>query len=309
MSKSHRLAKASRSAEDHRLTPARLPAACKQLADVMARAVADDARSGVAVPGSAQAAHMASALRDAELYWVTADMTQVAVAAAAGIPPWTATAVVPAPSGLLAWAEPPLEITTESLPERLCPINAFGVPTAPVVPVRAVQWYHRDAKLRLTALTATTSLLSIDPRIKLPDVPLWMAAGTIVMPADWLITFADRPPPLVSLMAATCLLMAQPSITTPTVLTRRAPNPGRRRKDDLGDVTLIDLRRVQTVRDDHDPAGSGRGYHRRWIVGGHWRQQPFGPRGSQRRPTWIAPHVKGPPDAPLVTERVNVWRR
>jgi hypothetical protein len=47
----------------------------------------------------------------------------------------------------------------------------------------------------------------------------------------------------------------------------------------------------------------------RWIVGGHWRQQPHGPGGTLRRPTWIAPHLKGPDDKPLVLkDRVGVVR-
>jgi len=47
----------------------------------------------------------------------------------------------------------------------------------------------------------------------------------------------------------------------------------------------------------------------RWIVGGHWRNQPHGPGGTLRRPTWIAPHVKGPGDKPLVVkDRVGVVR-
>lgn len=36
-----------------------------------------------------------------------------------------------------------------------------------------------------------------------------------------------------------------------------------------------------------------------WLVRGHWRQQPVGPKLSQVRPTWIAPYAKGPEDAPI----------
>lgn len=37
----------------------------------------------------------------------------------------------------------------------------------------------------------------------------------------------------------------------------------------------------------------------RWIVSGHWRQQPWGPERKRIRPVWIAPYVKGPDDRPL----------
>lgn len=37
----------------------------------------------------------------------------------------------------------------------------------------------------------------------------------------------------------------------------------------------------------------------RWWVMGHWRQQRCGERGADRRPTWIAPYVKGPETKPM----------
>ena len=44
----------------------------------------------------------------------------------------------------------------------------------------------------------------------------------------------------------------------------------------------------------------------RWIVSGHWRQQPYGPNSSLRKRIWIAPYVQGPADKPLVvTDRVT----
>jgi hypothetical protein len=43
--------------------------------------------------------------RAAELYWVTRDMTRVALDASADMPPWTPSAGIPVPIGLLIWAE------------------------------------------------------------------------------------------------------------------------------------------------------------------------------------------------------------
>lgn len=45
----------------------------------------------------------------------------------------------------------------------------------------------------------------------------------------------------------------------------------------------------------------------RWMVRGHWRQQPCGPQRSQRRLQWIDPYVKGPDDKPLDV-RPTIWR-
>ena len=41
-------------------------------------------------------------------------------------------------------------------------------------------------------------------------------------------------------------------------------------------------------------------YHHRWIVSGHFRNQPYGPGGSLRRRQWIPPYIKGPASAPLL---------
>ena len=38
----------------------------------------------------------------------------------------------------------------------------------------------------------------------------------------------------------------------------------------------------------------------RFPVRGHWRNQACGPARSERRPTYVAPYIKGPVDAPLV---------
>lgn len=48
-------------------------------------------------------------------------------------------------------------------------------------------------------------------------------------------------------------------------------------------------------------------WSKRWMVRGHWRLQPHGPKRAQRKPIWIDPYVKGPEDKPLDV-RPTVWR-
>jgi hypothetical protein len=44
-------------------------------------------------------------------------------------------------------------------------------------------------------------------------------------------------------------------------------------------------------------------------VRGHWRQQWY-PSIQDHRPVWIAPHRKGPEDAPMLGgEKVYQWSR
>lgn len=74
----------------------------------------------------------------------------------------------------------------------------------------------------------------------------------------------------------------------------------------LDPVRIIDVRRAHrtSTGNHHDVEWS-----HRWIVRGHWRQQPVGPGRTQRRPTWVPAHVKGPDDKPLVVrDTVHVLR-
>lgn len=67
-------------------------------------------------------------------------------------------------------------------------------------------------------------------------------------------------------------------------------------------VRVVRLRR----RSGPSPEGEGREWHHRWIVRGHWRQQPCGPGRTQTRPVWIAAYVKGPENAPLLSsDKIN----
>ena len=64
------------------------------------------------------------------------------------------------------------------------------------------------------------------------------------------------------------------------------------------------LRKVYLRRPKAASHGDGDGgevdYSHRWMVSGHWRNQAYGPGQSRRKPMWIAPHIKGPEDKPLV---------
>ena len=76
---------------------------------------------------------------------------------------------------------------------------------------------------------------------------------------------------------------------------RRAARVGR----PISTIVAIDLRGASQAGSG---AGGQRDYSHRWTVRGHWRQQPVGPGGQQRRPTYIAPYIKGPEGKPLVVK-------
>jgi hypothetical protein len=78
----------------------------------------------------------------------------------------------------------------------------------------------------------------------------------------------------------------------------------RRRAKRMGatapEVTVVNLRHSVYAGAGASREQTGeRSYHVRWPVKGHWRQQPYGPGRSLRRPTYIAPYIKGPEGAPL----------
>ena len=73
-------------------------------------------------------------------------------------------------------------------------------------------------------------------------------------------------------------------------------------------VELRAVKRPPAAQADEENV-PGRVYRHSWVVRGHWRRQWYPSRG-EHRPLWIAPHLAGPEDAPLIGgDRVNVLRR
>jgi len=80
---------------------------------------------------------------------------------------------------------------------------------------------------------------------------------------------------------------------------RSARKLGERAGLDRNHCNVILLRKAKTPGDSSNEAGQLRDWSCRWWVAGHWRQQPCGEGRAERRPTWIAPYLKGPEDKPL----------
>jgi hypothetical protein len=69
-------------------------------------------------------------------------------------------------------------------------------------------------------------------------------------------------------------------------------------------VTVVRLRRP--AGPEHDPEHGIVNWSHRWVVGGHWRNQPYPSLGIHRQ-IWISPYVKGPDDLPLVVNKARVF--
>lgn len=102
-----------------------------------------------------------------------------------------------------------------------------------------------------------------------------------------------------SLAAALWLVSSQKGLTTSTFERVGRPELKRARRAGLPTAPV----RVLNLRSSGggESKGGSVDWSHRWIVRGHWRQQPYGPGGELRRPRWIAPYVKGPEDKPLDT--------
>lgn len=241
------------------------------------------------IPAAAQDVRLAA------LYWTTAPMAALAVHAGATLENWPDTEP-PSSHGLMVYDG-----------------GIGAIPTSGYdLPVSAVTWGPEGTGWRLGLWVdrewSLDHLAKTQEVVRPHIIPPLVATGTYSLPPT-----GKAPETILRTVAASWLLMQQETIADRTVqepiraLRRQAARAG------LGDptVTIVDLRR-QYWPDGREETGEedGRRYRHRWVVSGHWRDQPWGPDRSLRRRTWIAAYVKGPEGAPLLaTERVNVWRR
>ena len=77
----------------------------------------------------------------------------------------------------------------------------------------------------------------------------------------------------------------------------------RRRVDrELPSLRIIDLASGAAT----ESRGGSVAWTHRWMVHGHWRDQPCGPGRTSRRVIWIDDYIKGPADKPLDV-RPTIW--
>lgn len=245
------------------------------------------------------------ALRAAQLYWVSRDMTTTVVEAAETLPEWTPAVAVPAPAGLLCWARP----------AGTCSFTQGGGASTDVA-WDALFWFTRaDGVMQLTP----ASRLAKDRDLLAPfnvASPLWGTQTVVLNPQAIRTeesTKSTDAHQFVSILGAAWLLMGQKNFadttrTVPGTIADR-PAPGTRAPRPPQTVTLVDIRRPSSAREKPEGKGSGHGYDHRFWVASHWRDQPWGPNNSQRKPKFIEAYLKGPEGAPLKThDKVRVLR-
>lgn len=110
-------------------------------------------------------------------------------------------------------------------------------------------------------------------------------------------------------LLALWLLSAQPGLATSIRSVQDRASARRAKRTGVEQaVRVVLLRRRPPATEGQE--FTGRTYRHRWTVTGHWRNQAVGEGWSEHRPTYINPHLKGPGDAPLIrSPKVKSWTR
>lgn len=253
------------------------------------------------------------ALRRAELYWVSRDMTQLAVATAPEMPEWTPAIACPTPSGFM-WFSAPIGSTPDVPPEGF---TDDGTPAEAVLgagQIQGIHWsLHEGRTLTVTLYGGCTDesqrartrplargIYEIGIYQLIADVSFSPMSGAIREP--WAAE-------MVHTLGAAWILMQQPTVaTTRRTRGRGAGVGGKKKPEKTSLVQVIELRRL-AYKHSEEKGHSTREYHTRWMVRGHWRQQRVGPGRKYTKPVFVSPYLKGPDGAPIKTDRVNAWRR
>ena len=156
------------------------------------------------------------------------------------------------------------------------------------MPPDQVQQVHTMLRARVGGETLTANL---------DRVCLWFASE-----GD-----ADAPHSVLKTVAAAILMFTDPQArddaacvqSLQTVQVMKPAKAKRAKVSPTRDVHVIDVRRrVSSATDSRDGTRTVEHDHR-WVVRGHWRNQPFGKGRLQRRRIWIQAHVAGPEDKPI----------
>jgi hypothetical protein len=231
----------------------------------------------------------APGLADAPLFFVTAEMCELATTAAKALPEFVLDVDdPPSPSGFL-WFDTPIE-DMDSEDERL-PFYCV-----------ALGWIVKAGRLWVSTYVDRDTFPWGDRRI--PDGwPQVIPMGCWPAPIDGDGHAApyegESGRTILATLKTVWLLMRQPlAEISDAVYDRAARRRIKRQGKTPPPIRVIGLRHPPSTADGE--ASTGREWHHRWIVRGHWRMAAVGEGRQQRRPVWVSPHVKGPADAPLI---------
>lgn len=261
-------------------------------------------------------------LTEAELFYVTADMSTVVRQAAHAMPTYQVYPdVLPAKVGFVVFGD------TVCLVDDTCPEMEPGERCE----IRAMLWgpvEETSSGPGVMLVTLQDSDIMVGTRPKLAEMPREVVATAISSPVAYHEEYplpygnrpwgeADRPVHNTAVAAAmSAWIMMGQKITSEA--TERAPRALRRQYEREGrpepTVRTVTLRQASKPAQERQPGQeSSRVYRHRWVVGeyGYWRNTWY-PSAEEHRLqyVYVPAYVKGPQDAPMIGgERVNVLRR
>ena len=264
-----------------------------------------------------------------ELWWVSEDMSKLAwdVAISGTEPEDLNDRILPAPSGLM-WLNGgggPALLTKRD------PDSQFfetGDTESELLSINAIAWYTPSQKSagipglevgvpRFMGLTASPALARDSTQWDGMISPLDLESNLVdyfripTYVTFFKLKFLPRKLALIVMRLAREETLGE---TRSETVGGSAGGHGKKRaKNKKIETITCALLRSRQYASEWEREAEAREYSHRWIVRGHMRNQPVGPRnaigGQRHERVWIAPYVKGPEDKPLVLkDRVQVWR-
>ncbi|MFD6917949.1 hypothetical protein [Streptomyces virginiae] len=277
-----------------------------------------------------------ASLKEAELYYVSSDMTRLSVAASTQLPSYRLNREdLPSPHGLVVWEQP---ITDPPFPlgapywGAMWTAGPGGVGVgflmerddyvrfvASADPVQGYQELTTVQKAAIRQAHPTDLVISGTTRMPFTEAPQWLPDGPL--PPGLTVGELSREVDSRTFvhqgertLITTWLLMGQTitrdePVTTPKSAAKRIARMDPALLTSARYCTLRHQSAAPVERADGDVLNVS--YRHRWIVRGHWRNHAYGPRQALHQRIWISPHLKGPDGAPLTdpSKLVNVLRR
>jgi hypothetical protein len=244
--------------------------------------------------------HFVTGLLVGDLYYVSADFTQLAIESGKELPDLSITREeLPTSHGFVVWANPVGEIQR---PDGAAAVRAMSWTLVPHGVWIHVYFQPEDGDLHYKPTPEHRQEVGY---LLSPNTGLGLPFGNLGSMPD------NQGNNMLSTLLATWFLMRQPGVATETTqpvdkgLTRSYKRAGRRTPE----VTIVDLRRQAArvaAREETVEDMIRRKIGVRFLVRGHWKRQAYGPKRGLRKTIYVSPFMKGPDGAPLKAVRTTV---
>jgi hypothetical protein len=285
------------------------------VAHITIRGALEEGKASVRPPGRPDAAarillgEECYRLSEAQLFYASADMTQLAVAAGTTLPNFTITPEdLPAPVGFMVFAGVIGSYVNADLPDEPQRIPIVAVSWGPSgftsnLPHGGLWltfWTGPDHEFFRAHIAkenwpnpeeAFRQMIQAHGPMLWDNESVWPYSGVDAEPDEDQLTTAGW----MQSVRAAWLLMSQPKVSEVTEIPRARPGRKRDARDGLNaaPVRLLHLRRATREQGAPDGDHAASDYTCRWMVSGHWREHWY-PKRQVHRPMWIAPPYQGP---------------